>query len=635
MRIALLTEGGYPYPDGDAAAWCDRLVRGLDGDEFEVYALGRHPGQREDVLRGARHTLPDNVRRVRTVPLWGPAPGGPGARGRYGRRGRRRFGEHFAELAGAVCAARREVWPAAEADRFAAGLHGLAALAREHGGLSAALRSEQAVRLLERACRAPGALRTAREIPPAGLLTVTDRLERALRPLSPDWYGGGADGPGPAGADVCHAVGGGCAALPGLLAGRLYGTPLLVTEYTGHGVRLREHYLTGAARAAAPDADPADTPVRALLTSFRALLTHETYRRAELVVSGNAHARRWQLRCGADRDRLRTVHPGMDAASFTAVGEDTGRERPAPVLVWTGRVEPARDLVCLLRAFAEVRRALPRARLLVAERPGGPGAPAGEELAVAAYRAHCRLLADDLFPLFPAARDGSGDGPGDAADGGPGAAAGAPVRFVRVGDPRLPTAADAYAAADVAVFSSVVAGFPAELVEAMLAGRATVATDAGAVREVVGGTGLVVPPHDPRALADACAALLGDPARRARLGAAARARALELFTVERNVTAFRGLHLEVLSRRAVPAGPVGGRAGGGGAERPFARPAEARLPGRWTARGGPPAPAGAVSGPAAPRPAVPGQARPGGRPGRAPGWARTSAGSGRPGEDRR
>ncbi|MEE1939176.1 DUF3492 domain-containing protein [Streptomyces sp. TRM 70361] len=609
MRIALLTEGGYPYPGGDAAAWCDRLVRGLDGDEFEVYALGRHPGQLDDVLREIRHTLPGNVRRVRTVPLWGPAPGGPGARGRYGRRGRRRFGEHFAELAGAVCAARRDVWPATEADRFAAGLHGLAALALEHGGLSAVLRSEQAVRLLECACRAPGARRAAREVPPAGLLTVTDRLERALRPLSPDWYGGG---PGPAGADVCHAVGGGCAALPGLLAGRLHGTPLLVTEYTEHGVRLREHCLAGAARAAAPDARPADLPVRALLTSFRALLAHETYRRAELVVSGNAHARRWQLRCGADRDRLRTVHPGMDAAPFTAVGEDTGRERPVPVLVWTGRIEPARDLACLLRAFAEVRRALPRARLLVAERPGGPGAPAGEELAVAAYRAHCRLLADDLLPAAP---DGSGG------------AEGPPVRFARVGDPQLPTAADAYAAADVAVFSSVVAGFPAELVEAMLAGRATVATDAGAVREVVGGTGLVVPPHDPRALADACAALLGDPARRARLGAAARARALELFTAERNVAAFRGLHLEVLSRRTVPAGRAGGAHGG--AARPFARPAEARLPGRWAAR------AGAGSGPAAPRPAVPGQARPGGRPGRAPGWARTPAGPGEPEEGRR
>ena len=48
----------------------------------------------------------------------------------------------------------------------------------------------------------------------------------------------------------------------------------------------------------------------------------------------------------------------------------------------------------------------------------------------------------------------------------------------------------------------------------MFCGRATVSTDVGAVVEVIGGTGLVVPPRNPRALADACLALLRDPERR-------------------------------------------------------------------------------------------------------------------------
>jgi glycosyltransferase involved in cell wall biosynthesis len=52
-----------------------------------------------------------------------------------------------------------------------------------------------------------------------------------------------------------------------------------------------------------------------------------------------------------------------------------------------------------------------------------------------------------------------------------------------------------------------------------------VTTDVGAVREVIDAeVGLVVPPLDDVALADAIAALGGDPARRARLGAAGRAR---------------------------------------------------------------------------------------------------------------
>ena len=567
MRIALLTEGGYPYPGGDSVVWCDRLVRGLEGHEFEVYALGRGERQRA----GAWPALPDNVRRVRTAPLWGPAPGdGPrGGSGGYGRRERRRFGEHFADLAGAVCAEPGEEAATAEADRFASGLHGLADLAREHGGLAAALRSEQALRLLEAACRAPGALRAVRAAAVTDLLTVTGELERVLRPLSLDWYGE----PGLATADVCHAVGGGPAALPGLLAGRLFGTPLLVTEY---GVRLREHYLASAAHAVAPHAVSA--PVRALLASFHRRLAGEAYRRADLITSGNTHARRWQQRCGADRNRLRTVHPGMDASPLTGIEEDTGEERPDPLLVWTGRIEPARDLVCLLHAFAGVRRTVPGARLLIAEHPGGPAAADGRE--AEAYLAHCRALAAQLFPDEAADALSVGDNP---------------VRFARIGDPEVPRLADAYAAADVAVLSSVVEGLPIPLVEAMFAGRATVSTDVGAVREVIGGTGLVVPPRNPRALADACVALLGDPARRARLGAAARARALELFTVEQNVAAFRGIYLELLSRRPEPARGTAGA-------RPFARPPEAHLPVHRAVL----------------------TDRAGGRAGRGPSWARTA-----------
>lgn len=128
------------------------------------------------------------------------------------------------------------------------------------------------------------------------------------------------------------------------------------------------------------------------------------------------------------------------------------------------------------------------------------------------------------------------------------------------------------------VLSSVVEGFPTGLAEAMLAGRATVSTDVGAVVEVVGGTGLVVPPRDPQALAEACVSLLRDPERRARLGAAARARALELFTVEQNIAAFHDLYLEIVAR--TPARRV--RLNGTGDPLPFAAPVEAHVPGHWT-----------------------------------------------------
>lgn len=159
---------------------------------------------------------------------------------------------------------------------------------------------------------------------------------------------------------------------------------------------------------------------------------------------------------------------------------------------------------------------------------------------------------------------------------------------------------DAYAAGGVVVLSSVMEGFPAGLVEAMFCGRATVSTDVGAVVEVIGGTGLVVPPRNPRALADACLALLRDPERRARLGAAARARALELFTVEQNLAAFRGIYLELISH--APVRREAETVDTDGEPRPFATPPEARVPGPWTVSGANPAgrtPSWAAAGPRA------------------------------------
>ncbi|UJB43881.1 DUF3492 domain-containing protein [Streptomyces sp. A1-5] len=539
MRIGLLTEGGYPYASGEAHGWCDRLVRGLTGHDFALYALITDPRQE---ARGPVE-LPVNARLMGQARLWGDIP--TGRRRAAGRRARRRFAEHFGDLA-AACVALSAGEPAAgaeaaadgQADRFASGLYGLADLARGSAALPALLRSEDAVRALEAVCHGAGAPSAVRGAQVADLLAVAAELEPALRPLSLAWYGDA----GLAGVDLCHAASAGTAALPGLLAKRFFGTPLLVTE---HGVGLREHYL-------AHPAAPRTVPVRVLLAAFRRALAAETYARAALITPGGTRARRWQERCGADPARLRTVYPGMAAGPFAAV-PDTAADDSA-TLVWTGAIAPDKDLVGLLHAFADLRRTVPAATLRII---GGLGA----DPEAAGYRAQCRALAAQLFP----------DEAADARTAGEN-----PVSFEEIGGPTAPTAADAYASATVVVLSSAVEGFPRSLVEAMFCGRATVSTDTGAVCEVIGGTGLVVPPRNPRALADACRALLGDPERRARLGAAARARAFELFTVEQNIAAFRGIYLELIA--SAPGGPAGCGAGDG-VPRPFARPAESRVPG--------------------------------------------------------
>lgn len=87
-----------------------------------------------------------------------------------------------------------------------------------------------------------------------------------------------------------------------------------------------------------------------------------------------------------------------------------------------------------------------------------------------------------------------------------------------------------FAAADVVAIPSVrddsgnVDGLPNTALEALASGTAVVATAAGGLGSVVfdDRTGAIVPERDATALAGTIAALLGDPARRARLGAAGR-----------------------------------------------------------------------------------------------------------------
>ncbi|CAM5478808.1 Transferase OS=Streptomyces antimycoticus OX=68175 GN=SANT12839_061990 PE=4 SV=1 [Streptomyces antimycoticus] len=185
------------------------------------------------------------------------------------------------------------------------------------------------------------------------------------------------------------------------------------------------------------------------MAGFHGRLAAEAYARADLITPGNTHTRRWQERCGAERERLRTVYPGMDATRFAEVGEQGaapsgGDDR---TLVWVGRIEPSKDVIALLHAFAEVRRWQPDARLRIIE------TRRGEDPGTDGYPAHCRALAEHLFPDEAADAHSAGDNP---------------VSFERLGDPEVPTLADAYGAGGIVVLSSVVEGFPVGLVEAMV-----------------------------------------------------------------------------------------------------------------------------------------------------------------------
>lgn len=92
----------------------------------------------------------------------------------------------------------------------------------------------------------------------------------------------------------------------------------------------------------------------------------------------------------------------------------------------------------------------------------------------------------------------------------------------------------AYNAATVFVHACIGETFGRSIAEAMACGRPVVVPGAGAAPEVTGRdgvAGVVVPPLDPVAAATALSALLADPLRRERIGAAARKRSLASFSL--------------------------------------------------------------------------------------------------------
>jgi len=110
---------------------------------------------------------------------------------------------------------------------------------------------------------------------------------------------------------------------------------------------------------------------------------------------------------------------------------------------------------------------------------------------------------------------------------------------------------DFLAACDLFIFPSLYEGLGIALIEAMAAGCACVASSAGPIPEIVqhGRDGILVPPADEKALAQAVCALLADDEERKRLGKAAQITARERFEPQQAAERLTQIYEDIVFKR--------------------------------------------------------------------------------------
>ncbi len=136
---------------------------------------------------------------------------------------------------------------------------------------------------------------------------------------------------------------------------------------------------------------------------------------------------------------------------------------------------------------------------------------------------------------------------------------------------------------DIATSSSTSEAFPNALAEAMACGVPAVVTNVGDSRSILGETGSVVPPKDPKALSQAWAGLIqAGPELRERLGHAARARVQTHFAMPNVVRKYEALYSEIEaslapSQRSSATLEAPGQRSVSGTNSPFAASAKPRI----------------------------------------------------------
>ena len=292
--------------------------------------------------------------------------------------------------------------------------------------------------------------------------------------------------------NVYHSSAAAFCGLPCVIAKLKYGSKYILTE---HGIYTREQYLYASREGIA-------YRTKEFLLGLIGAIVKINYYFADVVSPVCNYNKRWELKWGANENKIKTIYNGIDILRFRKL-EVEKEDRPTAVMV--ARIDPLKDIETFLYTCKIVKKEIPDVLFKLY------GPYVDEKYFKKCQDLHKQLELGDNF-IFA--------GPTDR--------------------PEL-----AYNEGDVVVLTSISEAFPFTVIEAMACEKVVVSSDVGGTKEVLEGFGFIVKPKDYESFAKHIIWTLNNKEEANQMGISARERILLGFTLEDMVDNYSNLYFSI------------------------------------------------------------------------------------------
>jgi len=492
IKVMLATEGTYPFSHGGVSTWCDVLLKHINQVDFIVYSIIMNP------YVSQKFQLPENSTLIK-VPLWGTEDASEHLLKSFSeiyltkkrtdlKIVEKEFMPKFISLIEQIIAQDKEPL------FFANTIYDLYRYFQHYDyrdSFKAEMTWEVFKNIIVTCASDP-----QKKLPWPSAFDLIQSLGWIYRFFTI------LNTPVPK-VDIAHSAAAAFCGIPCVIAKLEQRTPFLLTE---HGVYLREQYLA-ANRA------NYSSYLKVFLIRLVQSISTMSYALADQVSPVCRYNTRWEEQFKVSPGKIEVIYNGVDPGRFQP--DDTvssGNSGNYPTVVTIARIDPVKDILSLLKAAGLVCKEIPDVRFLVYG-----------SIAVPKYYEECLNLRREL---------------------------GLEEHFRFAGHTEEIPAV--LRQADLIALSSITEAFPYSVVEAMMAGKAIVATDVGGVSEALGEAGLIVQPGRYEDLAKTIIRVLRDKELRLALGREALKRALTYFTLEQATQhyfkAYKKLYFNRISR---------------------------------------------------------------------------------------